>query len=83
MCRASSRAAEHVNRALTPLHERTATLFVPVPPEAQGPVTVRARLRFRALPPHLLRTLGLSEAQVAMVPIHDLAESEVVVALRP
>jgi hypothetical protein len=75
------RAAEHPTRALQPLHERTATLFVPVPPGAQGPLEVTARLRFRALPPHLLRTLGLSEAQVAKVPIHDLATGAAEVSL--
>lgn len=74
------RAAEHHSDALEPLRERTATWFVPVPPGTPAPVTVTARLRFRALPPYLLRTLGLTDAQIGRLAIHDLAEDTVVVA---
>jgi hypothetical protein len=50
-----------VNRAIAPAHERTYTLFVPVPEDAATPLEVRASLLFRAFPPYLLRTLGLSD----------------------
>ena len=54
-------AAEHTSAALQPLHERTVTLFVPVPEDAVGPIDVAARLRFRSLGPFLLRLLELDE----------------------
>jgi hypothetical protein len=54
-------AVELVNRAIAPAHERTYTLFVPVPEDAATPLEVRASLLFRAFPPYLLRTLGLSD----------------------
>ncbi len=50
-------AAEHRTRALQPLHERTWTLFVPVPADAVGPIDVTARLRFRTYGPHVFRLL--------------------------
>ena len=54
-------AVELVNRAIAPAHERTYTLFVPVPEDAATPLEVQASLLFRAFPPYLLRTLGLSD----------------------
>lgn len=54
-------AAEHTTHALQPLHERTHTLFAPVPADAVGPISVAARLRFRSYGPHLLRLLELDE----------------------
>ena len=54
-------ATEHTSTALQPLHERTVTLFVPVPEDVAGPIDVAARLRFRPLPPFLLRLLELDQ----------------------
>lgn len=55
--RLTHEAAEHRTRALQPLHERTWTLFVPVPDDAVGPLDVTARLRFRPYGPHVFRLL--------------------------
>jgi hypothetical protein len=53
------RATEHTSKALQPLHERTVTLFAPIPNDAIGPLDVSARLRFRPYGPYLLRLLEL------------------------
>ena len=55
--RLTHEAAEHRTRALQPLHERTWTLFVSVPDDAAGPLSVSARLRFRPYGPHVFRLL--------------------------
>ena len=52
-------ATEHTSGALQPLHDRTVTLFAPIPEDAEGPLDVAARLRFRPLGPFLLRLLEL------------------------
>lgn len=54
------RASEHVTSSIPPLHSRTYTLFVPIPADVAGPVTVEARLLFRSVGPFLLRALGLA-----------------------
>lgn len=66
------RAAEHTTAAIPPSHTRTWTWFVPVPADVVGPVRLEARLRFRQLPPYLLRALGL-ETLVDRLEIFDLA----------
>ena len=65
------RASEHINSALSPLYERTHTLFVPVPAVVNGPLQIDARLRFRSFPPYLLRALGLGD-KVDQIPIFDI-----------
>ncbi len=64
-------AVELVNRAISPMHERTYTLFVPVPEDAATPLELNAALQFRALPPYLLDELGLSQYndQLEIVPM--------------
>lgn len=57
----SWRATEHHTNSLSPLYDRTSTLFIPTSGTTNGPVHVEARLRFRSFPPYLLRALGLSE----------------------
>lgn len=74
------RATEHRLSSLPPLYTRTFTLFVPVPEDAEGPVSVEARLRFRPYPPFLLRALGLDDL-VEKVSIRDLAEASIEVAV--
>jgi len=53
----------------------TETYRVPVPAEAVGPLTIRARLRYRAASPSVLR-LGLGEESAAVLPIIEMAEAE-------
>jgi hypothetical protein len=76
------RATEHFRRTLEPLHTRTVTLFVPVPSSMDGPLSVRARLRFRSHPPFLLRALGLTEL-VPRVEIQDIDEASASVEVVP
>lgn len=73
-------ATEHSTRALSPLYDRTVTLFVPTEAAADLEVTVEARLRFRALPPHLLRDIGLGQ-YVDRLRIFDIADDAVTVQL--
>lgn len=73
-------ATEHSTRALSPLYDRTATLFVPTGDAVDLDVTVEARLRFRALPPHLLRRLGLHD-EVEKLRVFDIASDQVSVTL--
>ncbi|MBX7193368.1 MAG: hypothetical protein K1X94_15040 [Sandaracinaceae bacterium] len=76
------RSTEHFRRTLEPLHTRTVTLFVPVPSSMDGPLSVRARLRFRSHPPFLLRALGLTEL-VPRVEIQDIDEASASVEVVP
>jgi hypothetical protein len=55
------RATEHVSNSISPGYARTHTLFVPLPDDASGTITVDARLLFRSHPPYLLRALALDE----------------------
>ncbi|RME21274.1 MAG: hypothetical protein D6798_18585 [Deltaproteobacteria bacterium] len=64
-------ATEHTSHALSPLYERTYTLFVPTEGAAPGPITVSARLRLRPFPPYLLRLLELDEL-IDKLEIYDL-----------
>lgn len=54
-------AVELVNRAIAPSHERTYTLFVPIPADVSSPITVSTSLLFREFAPYFLRSLGLDE----------------------
>lgn len=67
------RATELKSNALSPLYQRTFTLFLPIPEDAVGPITVSSRLRFRSHPPWLLRLAGLDEMLDSLV-IHDIDE---------
>ena len=78
----SWRAREHTTTAISPLKERTYTLFVPVPEDAVGPLTVSASLHFRAFPPFLLRLLGL-EPLVELAVVRDIASVSAQVELEP
>jgi hypothetical protein len=64
-------ATEHFSNSLSPLYDRTYTLFIPTEPTTLGPIDITARLRFRSFPPHLLRTLGLAD-KVAKLEIFDI-----------
>jgi hypothetical protein len=76
--RLTHEAAEHRTRALQPLHERTWTLFVPVPADAVGPLDVSARLRFRPYGPHVFRLL---QQDVPDLVITDIDADAATVAL--
>lgn len=78
--RLTHEAAEHRTRALQPLHERTWTLFVPVPDDATGPLSVSARLRFRPYGPHVFRLL---QQDVPDLVITDIDADAATVALTP
>ncbi len=70
------RAAEHWTGALSPLYDRTWTLFIPTAPDTVGPIHVEARLLFRSHPPFLLRLLGLDD-YVDELEIHELASASI------
>lgn len=69
----SWQAADHTSRAISPGYARTFTLFVPVPQDA-GELTLEARLRFRPIPPHLLRKTGLEDL-IPEVPTYDVDQA--------
>jgi hypothetical protein len=73
-------AWEHTSGALSPGYERTWTLFVPTHLAAEGDITIEARLRFRQLPPYLLRAVGL-ESYIDRLEIFDMASGTVTVEL--
>ena len=75
-------ATEHTSNALSPLYERTYTLFIPTALAKDPKVTIDARLRFRAFPPYLLRYLGLGD-KVSKLDIYDLASDTTTVTLQP
>lgn len=75
-------ASEHRTNAIPALYQRTATLFVPVPADAVGPLTLETRLRFRSHPPFLLRLVELDEL-IDEVVIRDLADDVLQVELAP
>lgn len=57
------RAAEHTSNAIPALHQRSWTWLVELPEEELGSeLQISVRLRFRAAPPFLLRTVGLPDA---------------------
>lgn len=73
-------AVEHLSSTLSPLYARTSTLFVPTRVDTVGPITVEATLRFRPLPPFLLRALG-AEALVEKLVITDIDTHSISVAV--
>ena len=77
----SWKAAQHISRSLAPLYARTLTFFVPTSPDTPGPITIEGRLRFRPLPPFLLRTIGLPEL-VERLEITDIDETTITVEIR-
>ncbi|HHO51239.1 MAG TPA: hypothetical protein ENK18_10290 [Deltaproteobacteria bacterium] len=75
-------ASEHTSGAISPLYERSWTLFVPTELATNPTVTIEARLRFRALPPYLLRMVGMTN-EIAKLEIYDLASESLTVGLLP
>jgi len=67
-------AAENLGESLEPLESRTFAYAIPTRPNTEGPITVDARLRYRALAPHMLRTLELDEL-AANLEIFDIDEA--------
>lgn len=74
------RATEHWSTAISPLYDRTVTYFIDTEEASTGPLDLQVRLRFRAMPPHLLRLVGMDDT-AEQLPVYDLAEAtaEVVV----
>jgi hypothetical protein len=67
-------AAENLGEPLAPLESRTFAYSIPTTPNTEGPITVDARLRYRAFAPRVLRTLELDEL-VANLEIFDIDEA--------
>lgn len=67
-------AYEHFTTAIPPGYARTVTYFVPTEGAAEGAVHVDVRLRFRAIPPYLLRAVGMDDV-IDEVPVRDLASA--------
>jgi hypothetical protein len=67
------RAQEHFSSSLSPLYDRTWTLFVPVPEDAVGPISIESRLLFRTHGPYLMRALGLDQ-YIDQLEIYELAD---------
>ncbi|TNF32058.1 MAG: hypothetical protein EP329_11265 [Deltaproteobacteria bacterium] len=76
------RATLHTSTAIPPGYARTVTLFVPVPADAVGPVEIAARLRFRSVPPYVLRALDLAR-YVPDVGIFEVAQAAATIAVEP
>lgn len=73
-------ATEHRTGSISPGHDRTFTLFVPVPETAEGPVQIDARVRFRPYPPFLIAELGLIETlDPDALRVRDVAEASATV----
>jgi len=77
----SWRAAEHLSSTLEPLDERAFALRVPTSRAVRGPLSVTARVLFRAFSPDALRALGLDE-YVARLEVHEVSRASAGVALR-
>lgn len=67
----SWRAHGHESNALAPMSARDYRFSPHIPGGLEGPLTITARLHFRALPPFLLRELGLDEL-VDLAVVRDL-----------
>ena len=83
--------ANHMDNthSIPPLETIWTRYDVPVAESARGPLHIAARLRFRAFPPHFLRTLArarpdlVDEALIDRNRIVDMAEAEISVETRP
>ena len=62
-------ASEHMNNSISipPLQTRTGSYDVQIPAGVQGPITVKARLLFRAFPPRFLRFLAQQTAEFNLI----------------
>ncbi len=74
------RASELKSNALSPLYQRTYTLFIPIPEDAVGPITISSRLLFRSNPPWLLRLAGLGDLVDSLV-IQEIGEDVLTIDL--
>ncbi|MBI2466681.1 MAG: hypothetical protein HYV62_02485 [Candidatus Rokubacteria bacterium] len=69
---ATSRIHKH---GIPPLATKTATYGLRVPADAQGPLTLSVRLRFRNFPAHLFRDIGIGELR-SRLRVIDMQEYE-------
>ncbi|MBZ5712083.1 hypothetical protein K7C98_22800 [Nannocystis pusilla] len=76
------RATEHVSNAIEPLRERVFRLRVATASAGRGPLSVEARVLFRAFSPEALRALGLDE-YAARLEVHEVSRDVAGVELRP
>ncbi|MDC0717519.1 multiheme c-type cytochrome [Nannocystis bainbridge] len=75
------RAAEHLSNAIEPLRERALRLSVATASAGRGPLSVEARVLFRAFSPAALRALGLDE-YAARLEVHEVSRDLASVELR-
>lgn len=68
-------AAAERTITIAPRETTEESYFPFVPPDAQGPLSLEVKLRFRSFPPFLLRMLKLDELS-RRIPIMDMAEWE-------
>jgi hypothetical protein len=61
------------NNLIQPFGSKTASYKFVLPQNLSGEISLEVTLRFRTLPPHFLRELGLGDL-VAKVPIVDMAK---------
>ena len=54
-------AVRHPSNALAPMESRIYSFSVKTNADVEGPLDIDIRLRFRSLPPYLLRSLGMEE----------------------
>ncbi|MBI4815967.1 MAG: hypothetical protein HY791_06915 [Deltaproteobacteria bacterium] len=73
-------AAEHISSTIPPGYSRSRSLFVKTSSASRGRATVEARLLFRAVPPFLLRALGLG-AQAERLDVYEVATASVALTL--
>jgi hypothetical protein len=76
------RAAEHLSNTIAPLRERVFTLGVATASVGRGPLSVEARVLFRAFSPAALRALGLDE-YAARLEVYEVSRDLASVELRP
>jgi hypothetical protein len=72
------RAVRTESRLIPAFGSRTARYAIELGPGAALPLDVQARLRFRALPPYVLRALELGEL-TGYLPVFDMAEASLIV----
>lgn len=67
-------------RGIPPLATRTASYRVEIPGDIRGPLLLSVRLRYRNLPPHLLRDLGIPQLR-AKLRIADIQRYQALIAV--
>ncbi|MBL4683102.1 MAG: hypothetical protein JKY37_00820 [Nannocystaceae bacterium] len=72
-------ASEHRTGSISPGHDRTFTLFVPVPEGTTGEIQIEAVVHFRTYPPHLIAKLGLTDTMGDALVVRDVTTASATV----